>query len=112
MKLIKSKKGIALLGVLVIVAISAIGAYAYFTTAGTGTGTAPTGTGTTDIVRSTRPTPITAARLSGRLAGTSAIDYHEPARRPAQLHVGHGDHGRPVSIAWPERLPCTAADFS
>ena len=35
MKLIKSKKGIALLGVLVIAAISAIGAYAYFTSTGT-----------------------------------------------------------------------------
>lgn len=46
MKLIKSKKGIALLGVLVVAAVAAFGAYAYFTSTGQGTGTATTGSAT------------------------------------------------------------------
>ena len=50
MKHLKSKKGFALLGVLAIVAISAIGAYAYFTSTGTGSGTASTGSATNWLV--------------------------------------------------------------
>ena len=37
MKVIKSRKGIALLAVLVVAAIASFGAYAYFTTTGEGT---------------------------------------------------------------------------
>ena len=44
MKVIKSKRGIALLAVLVAAAIAAFGAYAYWTTSGNGTGSASTGT--------------------------------------------------------------------
>jgi hypothetical protein len=46
MKFIKSKKGIALLAVLVVAAVAAIGGYAYFTSTGTGTGSASVGTAT------------------------------------------------------------------
>jgi hypothetical protein len=42
-KVIKSKKGIALLAALVVAIAAAVGAYAYFTASGTGTGTASVG---------------------------------------------------------------------
>jgi hypothetical protein len=44
MKVIKSRKGIALLAVLVVAAVASFGAYAYFTNSGTGTGSATVGT--------------------------------------------------------------------
>ena len=44
MKVIKSKRGIALLAVLVVAAIASFGAYAYFTNSGAGTGSATVGT--------------------------------------------------------------------
>jgi hypothetical protein len=44
MKVIKSKKGLALLAVLVVAAAAAIGGYAYFTSSGSGTGSAAVGT--------------------------------------------------------------------
>ena len=44
MKLIKSKKGMSLLLVIAIAAISAVGALAYWTASGSGTGSASTGT--------------------------------------------------------------------
>ena len=43
MKLIKSKKGISFLLVIAIAAISAVGAFAYWTTSGSGTGSADDG---------------------------------------------------------------------
>jgi hypothetical protein len=54
MKFIKSKKGIAMLATLVVVGASAFGAYAYFTSTGTGSGTATVGaTGNNIYVTST-----------------------------------------------------------
>ena len=47
MKLIKSKKGMSLLLVIAIAAISAVGALAYWTTTGSGTGSAANGTART-----------------------------------------------------------------
>jgi hypothetical protein len=44
MKLIKSKKGVALLAALVVAVVAAVGAYAYFTTTGSGSGSATVGT--------------------------------------------------------------------
>jgi uncharacterized repeat protein (TIGR01451 family) len=44
---LKSKKGIAALIATLVVAISAVGAFAYFTSTGTGTGSATVGTSTT-----------------------------------------------------------------
>jgi hypothetical protein len=44
MKFIKSKKGVSLLAALAVVAIAAVGAYAYFSSTGHGSGTASVGT--------------------------------------------------------------------
>jgi len=44
MKLIKSKKALVLLGVLVVAAVASIGAYAYFSSNGSGQGSAKVGT--------------------------------------------------------------------
>jgi hypothetical protein len=44
MKFIKSKKGLALLATLAVAVVAAVGAYAYFTSTGTGIGTATVGT--------------------------------------------------------------------
>src|SRR5580765_1869164 len=49
MKVIKSRKGIALLAVLVVAAVAAVGAYAYFTSSGAGSGSATVGSTTNDI---------------------------------------------------------------
>ena len=43
MKFLMSKKGVALLATLVVAAVAAFGAYAYFTAAGSGSGTASVG---------------------------------------------------------------------
>jgi hypothetical protein len=49
MKFITTKKGLALLAVLAVAAVSAIGAYAYFTSPGTGSGTANAGSNSTTL---------------------------------------------------------------
>ena len=53
MKLIKSKKGISFLLVIAIAAISAVGAFAYWTTTGSGSGSATVGTDAGLIVTGT-----------------------------------------------------------
>lgn len=63
-RLIKSKRGIALLATLVVAAAAAVGAYAYFTSTGSGTGTASVGTDT-------------AFSLSGATTGTLYPGTHE-----------------------------------
>ena len=63
MKLIQSKKGVALLAVLAIAVISAVGAYAYFTASGTGTGTATVGSTTAWTVT---PNAISGALYPGQ----------------------------------------------
>jgi hypothetical protein len=50
MKFIKSKKGIALLAALAVIAVSAVGAYAYFTASGSGTGSASVGQAANNLV--------------------------------------------------------------
>jgi hypothetical protein len=50
MKLIKSKKGIALLATLAVAVVAAVGAYAYFTSTGAGTGSASVGTSTAFVL--------------------------------------------------------------
>jgi hypothetical protein len=69
MKFIKSKKGIALLVAVVAVAASAMGAFAYFTQAGSGTGTASVGSSS-------------AVSLAGTITGTLY-----PAGSPASVSV-------------------------
>jgi hypothetical protein len=53
MKLIKSKKSIALLATLAVAVIAAVGAYAYFTTTGSGSGTATVGTSSNLVLAGT-----------------------------------------------------------
>jgi len=70
LRFFKSKKGIALLATLVVAAVAAVGAYAYFDTGATGTGTAQTGV----------PTALTITQegtISGLLPGGPAapIDF-------------------------------------
>ncbi len=55
-RFIKSKKGIALLATLVVAAVAAFGAYAYFTSTGSGTGTATVGTANNWVVAVSAPT--------------------------------------------------------
>jgi hypothetical protein len=50
MKLIKSKKGVALLAALAVAVVTAVGAYAYWTTGGAGSGSATNGTTTDNLV--------------------------------------------------------------
>ena len=58
MKLIKSKKSVALLAVLAVAVIAAVGAYAYFTTTGAGTGSATVGHDTALVLHGTAPTTL------------------------------------------------------
>jgi hypothetical protein len=55
---LKSKKGIAALIATLVVAISAVGAFAYFTTTGSGSGTATVGTSTNLALVGTAPTTL------------------------------------------------------
>jgi len=53
MKVIKSKKGIALLAALAVAVVAAVGAYAYFTTTGSGSGSATVGTSSNLVLAGT-----------------------------------------------------------
>src|ERR1700733_14666909 len=69
----KSKKGIALLVTLVVVAASAFGAYAYFTASGTGTGSAKVGTSANTItVIATETDALTPGGPSGIVTFTAS----------------------------------------
>jgi hypothetical protein len=63
MKLIKSKKGVALLAALAVAVVAAVGAYAYFSSTGTGTGSASVGSSTAFTIASDAATggPLTPA---------------------------------------------------
>lgn len=58
MKFLKMKKSIALLATAAVVAIAAIGAYAYFTTTGAGSGTATVGTSSAVTLYGSAPTTV------------------------------------------------------
>src|SRR5690242_9315578 len=49
MKILKTKKALALLAAVAVVGVAAFGAYAYFTSTGTGSGTATVGTAANNI---------------------------------------------------------------
>ncbi len=65
MRIIKTKKGIALLAVLVVAAVAAIGGYAYFTSTGSGTGSAGVG--------SSGSIDLTSSPVSGVYPGGGAV---------------------------------------
>jgi hypothetical protein len=74
MTFLKTKKGVALLAALVVVAVSAVGAYAFFTASGTGTGSATVGHATTVTLDGT----ITGTLYpDGAPAGVSVV-VHNP----------------------------------
>jgi hypothetical protein len=54
-KFLKSKKGIALLATMIVAVAATVGAYAYFTTTGSGSGTATVGTSTAFVLHGSAP---------------------------------------------------------
>lgn len=58
MKLIKSKKGLVLLATLAVAVAASIGAYAYFTSGGSGTGTASVGTSDAFVLHGSATDPL------------------------------------------------------
>ncbi len=65
MRIIKSKKGLALLAVLVVAAVAAIGGYAYFSSTGSGSGSAGVGAST--------PVALTSGTVSGLYPGGTSV---------------------------------------
>ena len=77
MKFIKSKKGFALLSAVAVIAISAVGAYAYFTNSGSGTGTAQVGTSTAITIAGT-VTPGVGGLVPGGNTADATFDVTNP----------------------------------
>ncbi|HUK44723.1 MAG TPA: hypothetical protein VLV28_05475 [Gaiellaceae bacterium] len=77
MKLIRSKKGIALLAALAVIAVSAVGAYAYFTSAGSGTGSATVGAAANNLV--VTGTPDSTALTPGGTGSVISFKVDNPA---------------------------------
>ena len=65
MRIIKTKKGLALLAVLVVAAVAAIGGYAYFSSTGSGSGTAGVGSST--------PVTLSSAGVTGLYPGGTSV---------------------------------------
>ncbi len=96
-RLFNTKKRVALLVSLVVVGASAFGAYAYFTSPGTGSGTAAVGANTTNITLyatvttglvpgSSEPVSFTASNSStttdGYVANVSLVSVTDPSGAP------------------------------
>jgi hypothetical protein len=112
MRILKSKKGIALLAVVAVAAISAVGAYAYFTSTGTGSGSATVGTSTAWQV-------TTDAATGGPLTpGGASTTYEAVAYRVKNNSTGHQNLAN-VNVkvanadgtAWTAVAGCSASDF-
>jgi hypothetical protein len=95
MKFIKSKKGIALLAAVVAVGVAAFGAYAYFTTTGSGTGTASVGTSSTIALTGT-----TTGTLYPGTSETVNLSANNPSSGHQKLGVIHLDAIHACSVAW------------
>jgi hypothetical protein len=109
-KLLKSKKGIALLAVVAVAAISAVGAYAYFTTTGSGTGSATVGTDTPWQVDTAAATggPLTPGGPSqtvGYTVTNNSTGHQSLANVAIKVANANGS-------AWDGPGTCSAADFS
>jgi hypothetical protein len=103
MKFIKTKKGFALLAAVAVVAISAVGAYAYFTSTGAGTGSAAVGTstafvlhgtsastlypGTSSVVTFTADNPGSGNQLLNTIHLVSVVAYPTAPDRTAQTNA-------------------------
>jgi hypothetical protein len=109
-KFIKSKKGIvALLATLTVVALAAVGAYAYFTSTGNGSGSAKVGSASNWVV-------TTDAYTGGPLYpghGSEAVAYHvnNPGGGFQQLHQVVIKVAQNDGSAWTSGT-CSAADFT
>ena len=77
MKFITSKKGFALFSAVAVIAISAVGAYAYFTNSGSGTGTAQVGTSTAVTIAGT-VTPGAGGLVPGGNTADATFDITNP----------------------------------
>jgi archaellin len=109
MNFLKSRKGVALLAMLVVAAVAAVGAYAYFTSTGNGSGTGSTGSASTWTV-------TTDAHTGGPLFpgnGSESIAYHvaNPGSGNQELNSVVIKVANANGSAW-NNLTCTAADFS
>ena len=82
MRFLKTKKGVALLVTLVVVAAAAFGAYAFFTAAGTGSGTASAGPNDVTIT-------LTAAGFSNIVPGDGGKDVTFTAANGSLTTTGH-----------------------
>jgi hypothetical protein len=101
MKLIKSKKALALLGILVVAAAAAIGAYAYFTSSGSGTGTATVGTSTAFVLHGTSASTL--------YPGTSSVvtfTVDNPGSGNQKLGTIHLAGIAACSVAWSNSNTC------
>jgi hypothetical protein len=109
MKLIKSKKGIALLAMLAVAAVAAFGAYAYFTSSGNGSGSATVGTdaGLTVTQTGTAPSNLQPngvdQNITVHVANGASFDQSLSA---IHVTVANNDGSPWVAVAG-----CSAADF-
>src|SRR5690348_6745347 len=120
MKLIKSKKGIALLAALAVAVVAAVGAYAYFSSTGTGTGSATVGSSTAFVVTETAqsggplyPDPS----IGGANVQTNTYTVNNPSAGRQNLNqvvikVATSTGGVWSAQANLSKPACTASDFS
>jgi hypothetical protein len=88
MKVIKSKKGIALLAALAVAVVAAVGAYAYFTSTGSGSGSATVGTAANNLV--TTGTPDSTALTPGGTGSVISFKVANPSnfnQRISNIHL-------------------------
>lgn len=122
MKLIKSKKGLALLATLAVAAVAAIGAYAYFTSTGTGTGSAQVGSASPWTVGESGSPSGALAMYPNASIGTGDIQTHgytvtNPSTGNQSLNqvvisIANSDGSAWSAQADTSKPACTAADFS
>jgi hypothetical protein len=94
---LKSKKGIAALIATLVVAISAVGAYAYWTSTGTGQGTATAGTSANNLyVRGTSATTLTPGGPTSTVSFT-AKNFANFAQSISNIHLASV---KACDVAW------------
>jgi hypothetical protein len=93
MKFIKSKKGVALLATLAVAVLAAVGAYAYYTSSGTGTGSATGG-----AAYAANSVQLSSDAISGLYPGGDAV--------PVTVHVHNPNPG----AAYVDQITGSVAD--
>jgi hypothetical protein len=113
MKLIKSKKGLAFLAALAVAVVAAVGAYAYFTSSGTGSGSATVGSDAGLVVTQTGTPPSgllpdgATQDITIHVANTATFDQSLSA-----IHVTVADTASDgTSTPW-VHTGCSDADFT